>query len=518
MNRVFLFLALFIVVFPQSVSALRIEQLEMPGKLIKDHAEYEDRCEDCHQNFEQEVQSGLCMDCHKEIDLDVFIKKGYHGDEQVRDRKCSECHTDHKGRDADIVIFEEATFDHKQTDFELNGSHKIAACDGCHKKDKQYRDAPSECFSCHEEDEPHQGLLGKECNDCHNEGQWNELDYDFDHNQTDFPLRFKHEDLVCDSCHTANMSKVLSIECVTCHIINDVHGERYGKRCQDCHTAQDWDKGTFDHNQTKFPLLGTHEDVVCDACHKEPIYDKETKMDCVSCHEKDDQHRGQNGLKCDDCHDTVKWVKFQFDHDTTDFPLKGVHKDNECTSCHKGDIYKEELETSCIGCHLQDDVHKEDQGKECNDCHSEEGWNKKIIFDHDLTGFPLVGLHATAPCEECHQSHVYTDAKLACDSCHQTDDVHEKRLGKNCIDCHNPNGWGVWLFDHNVQTDYLLDGEHKDLDCHACHTEPVEGNDLHLLTTCISCHEKDDVHEGSLSIYCERCHVTTSFKDLRIVR
>ena len=516
-----IFLSLWALGFSQQVSAIRIEQLEMPGKLIKDHADLEERCEDCHQNFEQQVQSKLCRNCHQEIDLDIYMRKGYHGNDLVRDRKCSECHTDHKGRDAVIVLFEEATFNHKQTDFELKGRHKTVSCASCHEtdnqKDKQYRDAPQECVACHHQDEPHNGLLGKQCDNCHNEQQWNELEYDFNHDQTDFPLRFMHKDVLCESCHTANMSKVLSIECVTCHVINDVHGGRYGKRCQDCHTATGWDKGQFNHNQTDFPLLGSHKEVVCDACHKEPIFDKEMKMECYACHEKDDQHRGQNGQVCDDCHVTTKWEKFQFNHDTTDFPLNGTHKDLECTLCHKDNIYKEELKTQCVGCHAKDDVHKEDQGKACDDCHQEEGWHKKISFDHDMTGFPLVGLHATAPCEECHQSYVYSDAKLSCDSCHKLDDVHEQKLGKKCIQCHNPNGWGVWAFDHDVQTEYVLDGGHKDLDCHACHTEVVKG-DIHLLTTCISCHKKDDVHEGSLSRYCERCHVTSSFKELRVVR
>jgi len=517
MLRLILLLFFTLLAYSQPASALRIEQLVMPGKLIEGHAKFEDRCEDCHENFSQAAQSKLCRHCHQEIDLDVFKKKGYHGDKLVRDRRCTACHTDHKGRDAVIVLFETSTFNHKQTDFELRGSHKTAPCEDCHKKDKQYRDAPLECFACHQEDEPHKGLLGQQCDDCHNEEQWSELNYKFDHDQTDFPLRYEHKEVLCESCHTENMSKELSIECVTCHIINDVHGARYGDRCQDCHTAQGWDKGKFNHDQTDFPLRNSHKEVVCDACHKEPIFDKEMKTDCFSCHEKDDQHRSQNGRLCNDCHLTTKWKEFRFDHDTTDFPLKGTHKDLECTSCHKENIYKEELKTVCVGCHVQDDVHMEDQGKECDDCHSEEGWNKKIIFDHDMTGFPLVGLHATAPCEECHLSQVYTDAKLSCDSCHKLDDVHEKKLGTRCIQCHNPNGWGIWEFDHNTQTDYELDGGHKDLDCHACHMDPVE-DEIHLLTTCISCHKKDDVHEGSLSVYCERCHVTSSFKDLRLVR
>ncbi len=503
--------------FNADVAARRIEQLVMPGKLIEHHAPYENQCEVCHEDFTKEAQSGLCRDCHNEINFDVEHKKGYHGDKLIRDRECSECHTDHIGRDADIVVFETSTFNHKQTDFELNGFHQQVPCESCHLEDIKYRDAKTECYACHFEDEPHKGFLGKQCDDCHNEDAWHELDYEFDHDQTDFPLRFKHKDVNCESCHTESISKLLSVECVTCHIVNDVHGGRYGERCQDCHTEMDWDKGKFDHDQTRFPLRFSHKEVVCDACHKDPIFDKEMDRRCVACHAKDDYHRGQNGKVCDQCHRPTKWNKFRFDHDTTDFPLHGKHKDLECTNCHKGDIYKEALKTACIGCHADDDVHKEDQGKECSNCHVEDSWNQNVIFDHDMTGFPLVGLHATTPCEECHLSHVYTEAKLQCDSCHRLDDVHKERLGRACITCHNPNGWAIWAFDHNTQTEYELEGEHENLDCHACHTEPVKG-DINMLTTCFSCHEKDDIHNGSLTRYCERCHVTQGFEDVQLVR
>jgi len=126
------FFTLLALVFVSQAQAVRIEQLVMPGKLIKDHAEFEDRCEDCHKDFSEEAQSYLCSACHEEIALDVTRIKGYHGDSLVRDRECSECHTDHKGRNADVVIFNPAAFNHKQSDFELKGSHQLVACEGCH--------------------------------------------------------------------------------------------------------------------------------------------------------------------------------------------------------------------------------------------------------------------------------------------------------------------------------------------------------------------------------------------------
>jgi hypothetical protein len=38
---------------------------------------------------------------------------------------------------------------------------------------------------------------------------------------------------------------------------------------------------------------------------------------------------------------------------------------------------------------------------------------------------------------------------------------------------------------------------------------------LSLPGTCVSCHEREDVHDGSFGRQCERCHVTSSFKTIK---
>ena len=53
---------------------------------------------------------------------------------------------------------------------------------------------------------------------------------------------------------------------------------------------------------------------------------------------------------------------------------------------------------------LGDDVHKGQVGKKCERCHNQSGWTKEVFFDHDLARFPLIGIHAITPCEECHLS------------------------------------------------------------------------------------------------------------------
>jgi hypothetical protein len=124
-------------------------------------------------------------------------------------------------------------------------------------------------------------------------------------------------------------------------------------------------------------------------------------------------------------------------------------------------------------------------------------------------------MHAAAPCEECHADAVYRGTESSCNGCHAVDDVHERRLGRDCASCHNPNGWALWRFDHDVQTDYPLEGAHAGLDCLACHKVPVKGS-IDLSHACYACHRVDDVHRGSYGRFCERCHTTSSFKELRL--
>ena len=132
-----------------------------------------------------------------------------------------------------------------------------------------------------------------------------------------------------------------------------------------------------------------------------------------------------------------------------------------------------------------------------------------------MASFPLVGLHAVVPCEECHLNAVFKMTASNCNTCHLTDDVHEQRLGQRCELCHNPNGWSLWEFDHDFQTDYPLDGAHEGVDCLSCH-ERDASQGIELSTTCADCHRTDDVHDGQFGSYCERCHVTQSFDVVRI--
>lgn len=503
----------------QPTHAAKLETLIMPGEVISAHAKVEAECTACHARLGDTPQNTLCLDCHEEVAEDLQSRRGFHGRAPgLADRECRGCHTDHTGRAADIVKLNKDTFDHDGTDFKLKDAHVGLSCDSCHSADQAFRAAPGACIDCHRADDPHQQRLGEHCADCHSERAWTETD--FDHSQTEFALQGAHKEVTCGACHPDQRYEQTPGDCYACHALNDVHRGRNGQKCADCHTEQRWDEVSFDHTQdTKFPLRGRHAKLDCEVCHTDAPAKLKLQTDCIACHRADDSHHGRNGTQCASCHGADSWTDARFDHDRkTDFPLRGKHGDLACNTCHRGKL-TDALGGDCIDCHRADDVHRGKQGADCMRCHQESGWGDHVVFDHDLTPFPLIGLHATVACEECHVSAVFQDVAQHCNDCHAADDVHQQGLGQDCAACHNPNGWSLWEFDHDTATEYPLRGAHRDLICAACHGKPVQaGADVALATNCSACHAQDDVHRGRFGQSCERCHTEQRFDQVEMRR
>lgn len=498
------------------------ESALMPGQVIAGHAKLEAECTNCHVRFHKEAQSGLCADCHKDIKADLESHKGFHG--KMEQQACNTCHTEHKGRNAKIVILDKAKFDHTKTDFPLLGAHQDkqkVKCSDCHKEKKKYREAPITCNGCHQKDDKHKGSLGPDCKSCHIERSWKEAKFDHSLEKTHFLLKDKHQDVKCSKCHlTQGTYKNAPLECVGCHKKDDKHKGRYGKKCETCHVERGWKVLTFEHDiETKFKLLGSHRTVKCIACHVRPLFTKPSlTMTCIGCHKKDDVHKGGLGTQCQTCHNEVKWKKSKFDHDRdTKFSLKGKHITTKCDACHTPALKASgaKLPMDCYSCHQKKDVHKGTLGKRCESCHNEKDW-KDAIFDHGRARFPLVGLHIKVECKKCHTTEVFRNTPSDCYSCHKKDDdkIHKLRLGRDCAVCHNPRSWKVWDFDHDTRTHFKLDGAHKTVTCYACHKLPMLGH-ITLAKTCDGCHDNQDVHQGEFGQQCDRCHFTSKWKNLR---
>ncbi len=503
---------------PGPLAAMDLETLVMPGPLIAGHADIESDCTECHRLFDRKAEDGLCLVCHEGVAADLEAGEGFHGRAPgLVGAPCRSCHTDHRGRDADVVGLNPAIFDHTHTDYPLHGAHRSAPCSSCHAAGEKHREAKSACIDCHRPDDAHQGGLGEACGACHVEEGWKEAK--FDHDETEFPLEGAHEAVACRLCHADEKFEGTPTGCATCHVQDDVHRGSFGLHCADCHEVREWKQVHFDHNRdTDFRLTGAHRSTACTACHTGHLFDDPVARNCLGCHRADDVHRGRNGEKCADCHGTQSWKGVNFDHDEeTEFPLRGHHADVACESCHPGSLFEEDLGTRCIDCHAEDDVHRGEQGEDCARCHREQDWARTVHFDHDLTRFPLLGLHATVACEECHTSHAYREAEQDCVVCHRGADEHETRLGLDCATCHNPNGWNFWRFDHDAQTRFALHGAHDGLDCTTCHVakEPAS---LELPADCASCHFADDVHRGGFGRDCARCHGDEEWKKVRLRR
>jgi len=501
---------------PGLLQALELEKLLMPGEVIQGHAKLENTCSHCHSRFSKTTQAQLCRDCHEDVDRDIRDKRGFHGRiTGIATTECKSCHSEHLGRDADIIRLDPLAFDHRHTDFPLGGAHTSVACSACHETNKKYAEAASTCHACHDEQDPHRGNLGDECRNCHTVESWKK--FDFDHDKTDFPLHGAHRNTACNTCHINEKYKNTAKICKACHALDDVHNGNNGPQCADCHNERKWDESQFDHDKdTDFRLKGRHADVACEACHIDPVKDKKPATDCVACHRGDDAHHGRYGNKCQRCHSETAWKKSHFDHRRdTDFRLQGKHRQLLCNACHRGDIYKEDLSVECFSCHRSDDVHSGQEGRQCQRCHQASGWNDGIVFDHDLTRFPLLGLHATTPCEECHLSPAFKDTERTCIGCHRDDDTHKATLGSECQNCHNPNSWSLWIFDHNKQTEFELLGAHHDLRCNDCHKRPSKGA-VSQSQQCNACHRQDDIHQGHFGSDCARCHTTEDFRDVQI--
>jgi nitrate/TMAO reductase-like tetraheme cytochrome c subunit len=137
--------------------------------------------------------------------------------------------------------------------------------------------------------------------------------------------------------------------------------------CQSCHNSERWSAISFNHDKTKFQLLGKHLKAACSNCHydkkvseKKNIIFSSLTADCETCHT--DNHFGQFRINdksdCVRCHTFENWKPEKFDHNKTKFKLEGAHLKAECSKCHKVNvknekpfvIYKIE-DFRCVVCH-----------------------------------------------------------------------------------------------------------------------------------------------------------------------
>lgn len=534
-----------------------------PGALTMEHAQLEgmSNCTQCHE-LGDKVTNQKCLDCHKEIKNLMTQNRGFHASNQVENQSCTKCHSEHHGRNFDMVRFDTNTFNHNMTGYRLEGAHKAVDCRQCHqtknivdasikKRKDTYLGLNTDCLSCHEDF--HQGSLSNDCLKCHTMEAFSPV-ANFEHNQTNFPLKGSHATVDCKECHKvtvkdgkkAQQFKGLAFDdCKACH--TDPHQNKLPGACAQCHQENSFTTfsgaGRFNHNATGFILNGQHKSINCFECHSKssnPVLvfqdKKPTKeSNCVACHQ--DPHDTKFGQDCAQCHQEQSFIALKkmdfFDHSVTDFPLEGQHQGIDCRACHKERFSTPIDFSQCKNCH--DDYHQGQftvtgNSPDCDACHSlQEQFNYTsfTIVKHQETAFPLEGAHVATPCFACHVDEAskrweFRDIGSTCVDCH--DNIHEAYLDKkyypdnNCASCHGTEAWDRIAFNHN-QTNWPLTGRHSDVSCSKCHFEISEKNEIisqkfrTLNTACASCHE--NIHGDDFAVNgvtaCSRCHVTNSW-------
>jgi hypothetical protein len=316
-------------------------------------------------------QSASCLDCHTD---QTFTETpttciGCHASDDAHDgrsgEQCEKCHQP--------TGWQNTLFDHaRDTSFELTGKHTLLTCDDCHSEDPFSDGLNTTCISCHLEIDNHDGHFGEKCDTCHTPDGFDlvAFNHDVDTNHT---LHGAHVELECLTCHVEPVFEAKPpVSCGDCHEDNDPHRGTQGTTCQDCHNEDSWPNNVFfDHDLTRFPLLGKHADSDCESCHESKVF-RDTPTDCVSCHRDDNKHQERFPEDCAACHSPVNWNQWRFDHGAqTTFDLDGAHAYVECNDCHRQPLDVQiRLGSRCSDCHRSDDVHSGQFGTDCGRCHS----------------------------------------------------------------------------------------------------------------------------------------------------
>jgi NMD protein affecting ribosome stability and mRNA decay len=352
------------------------------------------QCVDCHVANNYNLTANACVSCHL---------KDYQGTTNPNHvssnfpQGCDQCHN--------TSSWLNATFNHNSTGFPLTGSHTVPPrqCSDCHVNNN-YNLTSTTCYSCHQTDyinavSPvnHVAVaFPTTCEACHDTVRWS--DGTFNHASTGFQLTGSHmvPPRVCADCHVNNNYSLNSTLCYSCHqkdyagTNNPPHQSAgFPTRCELCHDTNVWTNSTFNHNNTAFPLTGSHTTPPrqCGDCHVNGNYTT-LPTACFGCHQTDYNNSSNPGhaaqpqffpTTCQNCHNTTSWANATFNHTQySPFPTNHGGANGVCSTCH---INSNDYSVfQCTGCH---------------------GGNNPNNFRHErVSGY----VYNSINCYQCHRS------------------------------------------------------------------------------------------------------------------
>ncbi len=262
--------------------------------------------------------------------------------------------------------------------------------------------------------------------------------------------------------------------------------------------------GGYDHFSTGFELTGAHENIECESCHVNGVFEG-IPTKCVYCHRQDGyvaaigkplDHINSTD-DCESCHTTISI--------STVTSVDHLAVNGTCFSCHNGTTASGKTPTHITSSNT------------CDDCHLTTGW-LPAVFDHGsvtgtcsschngftATGKTVTHVQTSAECDSCHATIAWIPAIFdhsvitgSCSSCHNGTTATGKAASHfvtslQCDDCHNTNSWTNILFNHSSGN---YPGDHNlGVTCLNCHT----GNSQAATWTygaykpdCAGCHAGD---------------------------
>jgi hypothetical protein len=323
------------------------------------------QCAQCHVNGNYTLTSAntTCVSCH----LADYQKTTNPNHVQANfPQTCQQCHN--------TTSWGGANWDHSSTGFALTGIHATTPCAQCHVNGNyNLTSANTTCVGCHLKDfqgttSPNHVQAGfpQTCQQCHNTSGWGSANWN--HSSTGFALTGTHATTACQQCHVNNNYSLTSANavCSACHmnVYNTTNSPPhaqvgYPTTCDVCHDTVKWADGTFNHNNTAFPLTGFHAtSVTCAQCHVNNNYTTLPTV-CSGCHMTD--YNGTNNpnhaaakwpTTCNTCHNTTAWIPANLPTQYhTFFPVNHGGANGVCSTCHQNQ--NDYSVFQCTNCHTK---------------------------------------------------------------------------------------------------------------------------------------------------------------------
>ncbi len=144
-----------------------------------------------------------------------------------------------------------------------------------------------------------------------------------------------------------------------------------------------------------------------------------------------------------------------FQHQSTGFPLTGMHAELLCSDCHSQAAVNNYggQRSECATCHLSeynstDHISRIYLITDCSRCHNTSGWNNQQ-FVHE---------NSDHQCSICHMSDENSANQMV---------TGHGQLANNCSICHSASAWTSILYEH-LHTE-RANQVPNDADCSACH-------------------------------------------------